>query len=355
MQRVQRICARLVSLLIYWHFSFNSSPSVLCISVLCYYALFLRPPLYHLLMEGDDVWAVRSLSSLPPCQSASYFLIWYSREPIEGSLRFKCQGRCFFFSLRDSWFLLGSLMWCVTEMGKISRLCFPQISKCLISRCVALIHNARAEYGSVACPEARLLSPHILYLTGLLFSLHHSTPLHGPNSALTVAAVWLGPRVTLTLPFPSCAVSLIRSALYCGAVEVFRGLQDHWEHRLFALRPEREELVSLALSAAWRVWGEKALPKAKSSQWTVNRIKSLKLRFFFFFVSFLLAKFVWGATGWETIWLFSKIKNIILLKLIFGHAKHCLTRAGLKGSEYFDRIRSIYNLHVIFGCSELVT
>lgn len=201
-------------------------------------------------------------------------------------------------------------MWCVRKMGQTSCLCFPQISKCLISRCAALIHNSKAKCGSVTCRESclllHLLSPHLVYLTRLLFSLYHSTMLHGPNSAPSSCLAQSSCNSSFS---PPVQFLLCWPPLYCEAVKGVRGLHDHWEHRLYALRPKRE-LGSLALSAARRVWGEKALPKAKSSQWTVNRSKSLKLRFFFF----LLAKFVRAATGWETIWLLSKIKNIILLK-----------------------------------------
>lgn len=106
---------------------------------------------------------------------------------LESSLRFKSHGSFSSFICEPADFC--SLMWCVRERDTTSCLCFPQISKCLISGCEALIHNAKAEYGSIACPESclllHLLSPHLLYLTGLLFSLYQSTPLHGPNSALS--------------------------------------------------------------------------------------------------------------------------------------------------------------------------
>lgn len=183
---------------------------------------------------------------------------------------------------------------------------------------------------ALSLAQSRLLSAHLLYLTGLLFSLYHSTPLHGPNSALSSC---LARSSCNSHPSPPVQFLSYWPPLYCGGV---RGLQDHWEHRLFALRPEREELVSLALSAVWRVWGEKALPKQKAASglWTGSNPSSCGS----FFVSFLLAKFVWGATGWETIWLLSKIKNIILLKLIFGHAK--------PDSGWFERLRILWQNQV---------
>lgn len=150
-------------------------------------------------------------------------------------------------------------MWCVTEMGKTSCLCFPQIGECK-----AFIHNAKAKCRSVTHLESCLLSPHILYLPGLLFclSLCHSTCAHGPNSALSSCLAW-----SLCNPFPSWAVLLIlpHSVLWsCGGVRgPLRALTlciEAWEGRtqlsgfICCLKSMRRESSSKKQNAASGLW-----------------------------------------------------------------------------------------------------
>lgn len=200
-------------------------------------------------------------------------------------------------------------MWCVTEMGKTWCLCFPQISKCLISGCAALIHNARAEYGSVTHLESRLLFPHLLYLTGILFSLDHSTPLRGPNSAPSSC---LARSSCNSHSSPPVLFFSFWSPLYCGVVEVlevYRTIEStgslHW-----GLRGKNSALWLYLLLEEYEERKLFQKQKAATGLWTGSNPSGWGS----FFFTFLFAKFVWGATGWETIWLFSKIKNIILLK-----------------------------------------
>lgn len=232
---------------------------------------FLSPPLVHPLTEGDfnqAVWALCLSLILSVCLFRSLFSSSDLRQSLECSLRFKED--VFIFYLRDSCFQLDSLMRCVTEMCKTSCLCFPQISKCLISGCVAVIHNARAEYGSVTHPECRLLlhllSPHLLYLTGLLFSLNHSAPLRGPNSALSSCLARSSCNSHASPPVYFLSYWPPR---YCGAVEVlevYRTIENmgslHWGLRgknsalwLYLLLEEYEERkLSQKQKAASGLW-----------------------------------------------------------------------------------------------------
>lgn len=179
-------------------------------------------------------------------------------------------------------------------MGKTSCLCFLQISKRLISGCAALIHNARAERGSVTHPECRLLlhllSPHLLYLAGLLFSITHSSPLRSPNFALSSC---LTRSSSNSHPSPPAQFLSYWPPLYCGAVEVvevYRTIEDtgslHWGLRgknsalwLYLLLEEYEE----------RKLSQKQKKRA-SGLWTGSNPSSWG-SFFFFLLSFLPSLF----------------------------------------------------------------